>query len=944
MNDNLDNRENNGEASLSNKTTRTVAKGAADAYTGGQYSQIKNSSAITKAAGDKLEEKVGKVGDKLNKASGGKLEEKLQKVNDKSGGAVDKVNDNYDNVAGAVTGSPGAGSSFGKNMQSPSGGSLDKLNHPNGNSDLMNKSNSQALDGDGLDDSKNKDKSNSKKSSLDDNTSGKSNSSLDDNIDNDTSDDSGKFSFDKNKKILLFIGIGMASLLGLIVVISVAVGVLFSPIDVFNKFVNGVKDFFTTTDQEKEERFYKAVKDEVASVSKQFNLCIDPNLVIAALTVEKDYYELTGINEESEENVNLESSSAIETNEDNSADKDFKFDYKKMKKYIKLLSYMQVKRKVYKSINILDFNPATDCVDGGKLELINDTNVNRTTGARNSTNADFVSQNDQDNIFLKFFQTKASEELNQEYYLYYPDFTTTTVNVTDSNGNVVTDANGNVQTTTTKVCEYKQAPSPNPDKELSFGTGFEDRENGVFYWNLVHQFIPDYYKDYLPEDETSEEYHKKVISMADEVYELYQTVGPGVCLKDEAPSGISYSNSSYCPGGVTVEGVGIYDLEDYLVGVLAGEAYLSENMEALKAQAVAARTYVLVRTNGCKKSIRGNANDQSFEKTTNEKAKRAVEETKGEVLKYNGQLFLSEYDSFCYEDSGCPEAKKNSDGTYTVTYTKQPLLEKNEITLSESKYYKWIVPGKGHSRGMSQLLSYQLANEGLSYDEILRYFYSDGVVLSKSTGANLTTATNIADRPISQILTENGSSIEEFNSYIASSVSSAGFGTREGVVAAATSLIQGFEERTGLKLPYKWGGTRYGVSGAVSTWARGASSEVGSGLDCSGFISWAVYNGGYNYDSRVSGIWAEAGTRRKWTYGMYDNSALPGDLLASSGHIQMIVGVTDTGYLVAEASCWAIGLRIRYLSFTSKGTYELVDMSNYYATRPTRNNNGGNIY
>ena len=41
--------------------------------------------------------------------------------------------------------------------------------------------------------------------------------------------------------------------------------------------------------------------------------------------------------------------------------------------------------------------------------------------------------------------------------------------------------------------------------------------------------------------------------------------------------------------------------------------------------------------------------------------------------------------------------------------------------------FDYIVPGEGHSRGMSQLVSYQLADEGMNYSEILQYFYSSGI-------------------------------------------------------------------------------------------------------------------------------------------------------------------------------------------------------------------------
>src|SRR5699024_8256791 len=121
---------------------------------------------------------------------------------------------------------------------------------------------------------------------------------------------------------------------------------------------------------------------------------------------------------------------------------------------------------------------------------------------------------------------------------------------------------------------------------------------------------------------------------------------------------------------ITVEGVGTLELEEYVAGVVSNEAYASEGMEALKAQAVAARTYALKSTNFCQKSITNSTNQQTFTKNINDRAREAVNATLGEVLvDKDGKIFSANYDSFCYDDEDCPDATRNSDGTYTVTYT-----------------------------------------------------------------------------------------------------------------------------------------------------------------------------------------------------------------------------------------------------------------------------------
>ena len=97
------------------------------------------------------------------------------------------------------------------------------------------------------------------------------------------------------------------------------------------------------------------------------------------------------------------------------------------------------------------------------------------------------------------------------------------------------------------------------------------------------------------------------------------------------------------------------ELETYLVGVVLGEMPLSFNIEALKAQAVVARTYTLRRSTVSKKHPGGavcvnSACCQAYcapevfgSKVLLEKAKTAVSETAGQVVTYNGALIEATY-------------------------------------------------------------------------------------------------------------------------------------------------------------------------------------------------------------------------------------------------------------------------------------------------------------
>lgn len=104
------------------------------------------------------------------------------------------------------------------------------------------------------------------------------------------------------------------------------------------------------------------------------------------------------------------------------------------------------------------------------------------------------------------------------------------------------------------------------------------------------------------------------------------------------------------------------DLEDYVKGVVAAEMPVKFDLEALKTQAVAARTFALKRTALGKKPLSTdfnvaqdwNSTQQLKEKWGEEnyrpywqKISQAVDETRGQVLTYHGQLIDAYYHSTC---------------------------------------------------------------------------------------------------------------------------------------------------------------------------------------------------------------------------------------------------------------------------------------------------------
>ena len=122
---------------------------------------------------------------------------------------------------------------------------------------------------------------------------------------------------------------------------------------------------------------------------------------------------------------------------------------------------------------------------------------------------------------------------------------------------------------------------------------------------------------------------------------------------------------------------------------------------------------------------------------------------------------------------------------------------------------------------------------------------------------------------------------------------------------------------------YTWGGKYSGY---------GLNTSIGStGFDCSGFVSWAIHNGGYKYVYRDSTALGNLGNKCRLT----DSSCVgkAGDLIWHQGHIMLIVGVDSSNYYIAEAASTNSGMRIKKQgihSDSSGSANYIVDMTNFY--------------
>ena len=189
------------------------------------------------------------------------------------------------------------------------------------------------------------------------------------------------------------------------------------------------------------------------------------------------------------------------------------------------------------------------------------------------------------------------------------------------------------------------------------------------------------------------------------------------------------------------------------------------------------------------------------------------------------------------------------------------------------------------------------ANAGKSYVQILEgvygssryssakctyggtYDYGDYTLSSENT--------EILHEPLEDFLTKNGTSLDEFNQLIAKNVDDAGWGTRAGVVAAAVTLVGELGDNYGVKIPYYWGGGHYDgvVDGALGYWGSTQCHTYANnehynycGFDCSGFVPWAIKNGGFKKGVDLANNFQNMPNARKVNL---NNEPLlqPGDLL-----------------------------------------------------------------
>lgn len=165
-------------------------------------------------------------------------------------------------------------------------------------------------------------------------------------------------------------------------------------------------------------------------------------------------------------------------------------------------------------------------------------------------------------------------------------------------------------------------------------------------------------------------------------------------------------------------------LEDYLKGVVPSEMPSGWAIEALKAQAIAARSYALANL-GKRASmgfdLKDTPEDQAYGGATAETARTnsAVDETSGLVLTYNYKIVSAFYSASA---GGQTVNSKTAWGNDLPYLRSVPSFDDN-------------VKKNGHGIGMSQHGANNLAKQGYNAYQILQYFYKNVKFARANTSA-----------------------------------------------------------------------------------------------------------------------------------------------------------------------------------------------------------------
>lgn len=194
--------------------------------------------------------------------------------------------------------------------------------------------------------------------------------------------------------------------------------------------------------------------------------------------------------------------------------------------------------------------------------------------------------------------------------------------------------------------------------------------------------------------------------------------------------------------GVNLDEIINIEFEQFLVGVVASELS-NNNIQACKAQAVAARTYLISRNVLIGQPVSDTANIVAFRANRMNKNKYpnayfGVAQTQGEILTYNNQPIRAVYSA--------------NNGGYTTSSKER---WGSEFPYLIQQYDPWDAadgnPKKGHGVGLSQYGAIYAGAHGITYKQILKFYYPN-TVLKNNYGQEVNSMNVLLNSTAKQII------------------------------------------------------------------------------------------------------------------------------------------------------------------------------------------------
>lgn len=201
----------------------------------------------------------------------------------------------------------------------------------------------------------------------------------------------------------------------------------------------------------------------------------------------------------------------------------------------------------------------------------------------------------------------------------------------------------------------------------------------------------------------------------------YRIQAKEIIIKTTRSNGLVFAKNRWYKGQLLVlnEKKGLIvinelDMENYIKGVVPSEMPVSWDIEAHKAQAIAARSYALANMGKRLEygyDLKDTPQDQNYLGVSAEtvQTNSAVDTTRGQVLVYNGEIIPAYYHA--------------SAGGSTLSAGR--VWGEDLPYLRPVKSFDDSVPKNGHRVGMSQNGAQILAKKGYNAYQILGYFYNN---------------------------------------------------------------------------------------------------------------------------------------------------------------------------------------------------------------------------